>query len=791
MKNIFLTFTALAGTMMYGMAYAAAPDCDLVDATAAAEKCSDMGYVLTRSECGCDSNGNNCDYPALKCPFDDSKYYCYRSKTKVCDVGDVLFNDRRCYEDLKMVPANIKPIGVVFDAENKLAVELEGATNVAAVQSADQDLLQKYTTSSPRVPMPTYKVTADALFTEKPDVTLSIQSGKKSDGTPIIQPITMNKSVKMSALPELQAAFSTAEYSIGKAISGATTLIDYDSCECSYNIGDFAVADADIKYKKANLIEAPRKFAKELLDLQAQSDGKGPGFCPSNLCLDLVYPFSGLTFTTQHAVFEPYVENGTNKLRKFENFQLNGINVQNLRSDCAQIQACKNTALNYRSTSSTMGGWKDSNALYDWAAASQSGTVDIQYTGNYSTGTKGGKCECTNDQSSNNQISLGGSCGQDCTIYQGRRLKEMNITVVPHGAAKAAERCLALNGGEYTGLLAASGETTTSFYRPDGSAECDMNDSCHDIHVYTYYGVTKNFTGPDGDLWQNINYTTYDPPVNYNKWFLPSIGDLGVLGENIQKVNAGLADAARFIASYNYDPKHSNNKIDVKVNLIGINTPTIMKAVNGSPNPLTTLNPVDLKQPLKAIGARIRAAKSLEDMEYLSEAASLLPKKLLLEEDNDNNASTNTGSLLTTTSLFTSMKADLTNFVGKAKIRTNDSGSTIAGLQISNKPTDFMATKTSFFTNESLWSSTMGYTVEDYTGPDAEPAGTDTQTEKPYYTSVTKKGINNYDYTWFYRPLPRTGEAKFGVAQSWQTGDANRPRNVRCVYYYGASEDWD
>ncbi len=783
MKNIFLTFTALAGTMVCGMAYAATPDCETVDTT---QKCSDMGYVLEKSNCGCDSSGNNCSYPTLKCPFDDSKVYCYRSKTKVCDAGDVLFNDRRCYADLQTVPENIYPIGVVFDPDNKLAVELEGAKNVAAVQSVDQDLLHKYETSSPRMPKPTYQISANSLFVEKPAATLTIHAGKKFDGTPLTQSVTMNKSVKMASLPTLQAAFSTAEYAVGKAISGATTLIDYDSCECSYNIGDFAVADASIKYKKANLVESPRKFAKKILDLKALNDAKGPGFCPTNgVCKTSarVYPFSGWTVTPKHAVFEPYVDGSTNKLRKFEDYSLNNINVRSLRSDCAQVQACKNTALNYRSTSSTMGGWKDSNALYDWAAASQSGTIDIVGTGNYTTGHDGAICGCNNGN--NGMVAGPGSgCGDHCEKKKGRRTQEMNITIVPAGSAKAAERCLALNGGDYTGLLAASGSTTTSWRKPDGSAMCDMNDSCHDIYVYTYMAMTNSFTGPDGEYWPNINYTTYSAPVNYNKWFLPSIGDLAVLGENIQKVNFGLAEAARFIARYNYDPKHSNNKIDKKVNLIGINTPTIMKAESGSTNPLLTLNPAELKLPLKAIGARTRAAKSIEDMEYLTEAAPLLPQKLLKETDND------TGSLLVTTSLFTSMKTGLTDFVEKAKVRLNDSGSAIAGFRL-NKPTDFMATKTSFFTNESLWSSTMGYTVEDYTGPDADPTGMDTQTGEPYYTSVTKKGINNYDYTWFYRPLPRTGEPKFGVAQSWQTGDANRPRNVRCVYYYGASSDWD
>lgn len=772
MKKILLTFTALTNAILCGSAYAD-PECASLSETSNA-KCEALGYLMTTSEC------QNLNY--VTCPFDNTKVYCYRSKTKVCEAGDVLFNDRRCYYDLDRVPTGIKPMGVVFDAENKLAVELEGGQGIAAVESVDQDLLHEVPASVPttfKVPKPFYM--SEPTYATVEAANRSFQMLEKVDkltGQPVFQEVK-NQKTKLATLPANIAFRENAnvvEYQIGKPIEGVTTLIDYDSCECKF---ESSIYNLDKEFKKANLIEAPKFLAKELGKLKDDFPT-----CPANVCATALTGFTKEP-TFQKAVLEPYVEvvgnSSVTKLRRFQDFHVNGIDVALTRSDCAQVQRCKEAAMDYRSTSSTTGGWSDSNALYNWADALQEGTVTFEETGNYSANTEGSTCGCTNNQF--DFTPCPGENPANCQIYKGKRVKELNITTVPAGSVKAAERCLALNGSwEYPGLLASSGASITSYRKPDGSAVCVDSDSCHNIYVYTYMAHVTN-PRPDGDGWPSTGYSNnaYTPPVNYNKWFLPSIGDLGILGNNIHKVNSGLAAAARVIAKHNVE--FPSDKWSINVNLIGINTPQILRPsyVSGATEiqrfPLLAMTSVtalnNLKEDLLHIAAKTRAAKSFEDMEYLESASGLLPMKLVQEKDESNN------NLFTAkVSWFSSIKNAL-----KAWIGTNKQVNTASILASG-------ATKASFFTNESLWSSTMGYAIDDYKGPGTTPAGTGL-TGEPLYETVTKKGINNYDYTWFYRPLPRTGEVKYGVAQSWQKGDSKRPRNVRCVFYYGASSDWN
>ncbi|MBR1605794.1 MAG: DUF1566 domain-containing protein, partial [Alphaproteobacteria bacterium] len=75
--------------------------------------CASLGYTQT----SCPSNR-----AALKCPFDTAKVYCAASATSDCKVGSIYYSDDTC-SDTRI---NSKtPIGVVFDAANRLVVALD------------------------------------------------------------------------------------------------------------------------------------------------------------------------------------------------------------------------------------------------------------------------------------------------------------------------------------------------------------------------------------------------------------------------------------------------------------------------------------------------------------------------------------------------------------------------------------------------------------------------------------------------------------------------------------------
>lgn len=84
--------------------------------------CATLGYTKTESEC----TGANL---VLKCPFDDSKVACSSVSLPKYEpeVGYILYSDKSVsptdkYEEF--VAAGKKPIGVVFDADNRLALAL-------------------------------------------------------------------------------------------------------------------------------------------------------------------------------------------------------------------------------------------------------------------------------------------------------------------------------------------------------------------------------------------------------------------------------------------------------------------------------------------------------------------------------------------------------------------------------------------------------------------------------------------------------------------------------------------
>ena len=90
----------------------AAPDCRELPS------CESLGFICTAEECG--------DLKALSCPFDLSKKACF-PKEKDCEVGDILYNDLKCYDS----GCGKTPIAVVYDTENRMAVQLKNPAFIA------------------------------------------------------------------------------------------------------------------------------------------------------------------------------------------------------------------------------------------------------------------------------------------------------------------------------------------------------------------------------------------------------------------------------------------------------------------------------------------------------------------------------------------------------------------------------------------------------------------------------------------------------------------------------------
>lgn len=112
LKNIFGAGLFALAFSVGATAAAAAESC------AVPPSCADLGYIRSASECAT---------AALKCPFDQTKYYCLTSdelediKPSNCAIGDILYSDKTCNAN---VVASKKPIGVVFDSTNRLAIAL-------------------------------------------------------------------------------------------------------------------------------------------------------------------------------------------------------------------------------------------------------------------------------------------------------------------------------------------------------------------------------------------------------------------------------------------------------------------------------------------------------------------------------------------------------------------------------------------------------------------------------------------------------------------------------------------
>lgn len=110
LKNIFGAGLFALAFSVGATAAAAAESC------AVPPSCDSLGYTKTASDCQ--------DMSTLKCPFDTSKVFCVSADelpSSNCAIGDILYSDKTCNAN---VVASKKPIGVVFDSTNRLAIAL-------------------------------------------------------------------------------------------------------------------------------------------------------------------------------------------------------------------------------------------------------------------------------------------------------------------------------------------------------------------------------------------------------------------------------------------------------------------------------------------------------------------------------------------------------------------------------------------------------------------------------------------------------------------------------------------
>lgn len=80
-----------------------------------APTCAELGYTQTLEYCQSVSAAGN----ILKCPFDLEKVFCIANGDENCQIGSILYEDKKCHTS-----SNLTPIGVVFDTSKKLAIAL-------------------------------------------------------------------------------------------------------------------------------------------------------------------------------------------------------------------------------------------------------------------------------------------------------------------------------------------------------------------------------------------------------------------------------------------------------------------------------------------------------------------------------------------------------------------------------------------------------------------------------------------------------------------------------------------
>ncbi|CDB39249.1 putative uncharacterized protein [Azospirillum sp. CAG:260] len=82
-----------------------------------APDCASLGYTMKAADCT--------DGIKVACPTDPNQVFCERGIPSVpCAVGSILGGNQLCYAD--KLPDNVKPVGIVFDPANRLAVALTG-----------------------------------------------------------------------------------------------------------------------------------------------------------------------------------------------------------------------------------------------------------------------------------------------------------------------------------------------------------------------------------------------------------------------------------------------------------------------------------------------------------------------------------------------------------------------------------------------------------------------------------------------------------------------------------------
>ncbi len=134
LKNIFGAGLFALAFSVGATAAAAAESC------AVPPSCDSLGYTKTASDCQ--------DMSTLKCPFDTSKVFCVSADelpSSNCAIGDILYSDKTCNAN---VVASKKPIGVVFDSTNRLAIALNTSLMKWSTEYFDIPNLTNITSSS-------------------------------------------------------------------------------------------------------------------------------------------------------------------------------------------------------------------------------------------------------------------------------------------------------------------------------------------------------------------------------------------------------------------------------------------------------------------------------------------------------------------------------------------------------------------------------------------------------------------------------------------------------------------
>ena len=100
--------------------------------------CEEMGYTMTATDCS--------GRATLKCPSDHAKVFCIADSSVECQIGSVLYNDLKCYDEK---PDGKTAIGVVFDHNKKLAIALDHKNNIPwGAYGTDISSLTNCTTSN-------------------------------------------------------------------------------------------------------------------------------------------------------------------------------------------------------------------------------------------------------------------------------------------------------------------------------------------------------------------------------------------------------------------------------------------------------------------------------------------------------------------------------------------------------------------------------------------------------------------------------------------------------------------